>query len=460
MGLAAAAAVLASLAAAPAAQATSAFGMNVGTVMSSPDLASRRDALLSKLAATGTTSVRTDAFWGWNEPGAPRVVTTTTGGVLGIGQKTTKTTVHDFEWGTTDALMDQFAAHGLRWEPVLTYTPTWAQTILGDTHSRPRNIADFAHWAGAFAARYGSRGTRRGTYGVHRYEIWNEPNIRTFFKPDPDPAYYSRLYLATARAIRAADPTAVLVTGGLAGYADRGFLRATVAANPVIRGRRTVDEVAIHPYGRSAVGVIDRTRELRRALVGIGLPGRPLAINEVGWRTRHRQRDRGALPETTRAGNLALLTDALSQSDCGVSNIEPYTWATEERDPRAFGQWWGIVHPNGTYRPTATAYVAALHRAAVTRRYPLPVCSRRSTARPLRLGLKVIGHKPGCRLYLTSYAGYPVNGITVTGRAAHHQRVTGATNTAGRVRLCARRRGAFRVRAVAENWARSSWLRR
>ncbi len=219
---------------------------------------------------------------------------------------------------------------------------------------------------------------------------------------------------------------------------------------------KIVSEVALHPYGRSAVSIVDHTRSLRKALTGIGLPGRPIALNEIGWRALDKRKDKNALPDRTRAGNLALLTDALSQSDCRVSTIDAYTWATDEHNTKDPHDWWGMVHPNGTFRPPATAYVAALRRGRKIRAVPLPACSGKATSQPLVLKLRTVGRSARCRRYSVAYAGYPVNGVTVAGTAARRRRVAGTTDSAGRAKLCTKRKGAFRVRATAENWARSA----
>jgi hypothetical protein len=46
----------------------------------------------------------------------------------------------------------------LRWQPVLGYSAKWASQIPGDEHAPPASTADYAAFAGAFAARYGEGG--------------------------------------------------------------------------------------------------------------------------------------------------------------------------------------------------------------------------------------------------------------------------------------------------------------
>ncbi len=73
----------------------------------------------------------------------------------------------------------------------------------------PESIAAFAQWAAAAVKHF---------HGHHIvWEIWNEPN-GFFWKPKPDAEQYTTLALATAEAIRKADPDATLVGPALSGF--------------------------------------------------------------------------------------------------------------------------------------------------------------------------------------------------------------------------------------------------
>lgn len=79
---------------------------------------------------------------------------------------------------------------------------------------------------------------------VRHWEIWNEPNIKTFWRPEkPDPADYVRLVKITVPEIRKRIPQAVIIGGAFAGipmsYID-GCLAAGLADH--------VDKISYHPY--------------------------------------------------------------------------------------------------------------------------------------------------------------------------------------------------------------------
>ena len=108
----------------------------------------------------------------------------------------------------------------------------------------PRPPAAFGVFAGKVAEHF------RGK--VSAYEIWNEPNGAAFFAPAPDPAGYTDLLKAAYPSIKAADPSALVVTGGLGAVVDY----TTIAMDPVkfVSGMYAAgakdffDALAYHPY--------------------------------------------------------------------------------------------------------------------------------------------------------------------------------------------------------------------
>lgn len=63
-----------------------------------------------------------------------------------------------FVWAPFDAIVATLADHGLRWFPILDYSPAWASTD-GTPFGAPSDPAAFAAYAAAFAARYGVGGS-------------------------------------------------------------------------------------------------------------------------------------------------------------------------------------------------------------------------------------------------------------------------------------------------------------
>lgn len=78
---------------------------------------------------------------------------------------------------------------------------------------------------------------------VSAWEIWNEENIDQYWKPGPDPARYVQLLGLASAGVRAADPEAKVVMGGVAGL-DPQYLDDCLG----LGAAEYVDAVAYHPY--------------------------------------------------------------------------------------------------------------------------------------------------------------------------------------------------------------------
>jgi hypothetical protein len=135
---------------------------------------------------------------------------------------------------------------------------------------------------------------------IHAYQIWNEqdtePANARAAVPIPA-ADYGRMLGQTIRAIKAADPGAICITGGHVGGPGRGpqYARATLAAMPAdVRP----DGIASHPYGRgvrghmfSPFGPLDE--EIRN--YGAVMPGKPVWFTE--WGVLDQQGNNGLAPQ-------------------------------------------------------------------------------------------------------------------------------------------------------------------
>lgn len=183
-------ALLAALGSASAQAADAGKGQRLGLSVGIDALRWQEDAALDREFADyrrlGATWLRTDLSWGLVQQAGP----------------------NSFDWSSMDRLVDLAERHGLRLLPVLLWTPPWARTDP-DRGSPPKDPADFARFTRAAAERYRPR-------GIRVWEIWNEPNVSGFWPPEPDAAAYARILIAGAEAIRAVDPGATIVSGGLA----------------------------------------------------------------------------------------------------------------------------------------------------------------------------------------------------------------------------------------------------
>ncbi len=147
------------------------------------------------------------------------------------------------DWSTTDPLVVAARQRGLHVLGLLAYTPTWARPPGTPDKAPPVDPADFADFVEAVIARYGDH--------VRAWEIWNEPNVASFWFPEPDPEAYGEILGVSAEVIRRMDPEALIVTGGLAPALDSSgeLAPATFLARLYAVARSDwFDAVGVHPY--------------------------------------------------------------------------------------------------------------------------------------------------------------------------------------------------------------------
>lgn len=111
------------------------------------------------------------------------------------------------------------------------------------------------------------------------YEIWNEPNYDYFWPPAPDVKSYGLMLAEATQAIRAANPEATIITGGLANENDPpSFLRALSTAGEL----GGLDGIAFHPYRRDGPeNSLYDISQFGAALTGVD--SLPLWITEWGY---------------------------------------------------------------------------------------------------------------------------------------------------------------------------------
>ncbi len=196
------------------------------------------------------------------------------------------------------------------------------------------------------------------------FEIWNEPDNPGFWNPAPDAPRYAELYEAARAAIRAVDPAARVIVGGLT--APQTFLPALLAAAPELR--TGLDGVGLHPYAPQPAGVVARVAAARAALRALGLGSVPLYVTEFGWTTSPPGAHDYA-PASRRPRDIADTLDALAGSGCGVAAAFLYTWVTPGRNRANPQDWFGIHPPGGGRSPDTSAFASGLRRAEA----PAPV---------------------------------------------------------------------------------------
>jgi len=151
----------------------------------------------------------------------------------------------DFAWGATERergrydfaayerLLAALDSHHVRAVLILDYSNRLYDAGLSPHTDEGR--AAFAKWAAAAAVHFKGRGVV--------WEVWNEPNIKQFWKPQPSAEDYAKLAAVTADAVHAAVPGEIVV-GPATSRVDLKFIETSLAAGMLGRW----SGLTVHPY--------------------------------------------------------------------------------------------------------------------------------------------------------------------------------------------------------------------
>lgn len=251
-------------------------------------------------------------------------------------------------WEGLDMRIEAAVDAGLRPLLLIHTLPTWV-TGFGVTGSGAAE--EYGNFAGAVAQRYGR--------DVEAYEVWNEPNIERFW-PDPDPAAYAELLVDAVPKIRAADPTATVIAGGMApasnvpglSYSGYSFLAGLYELDALSQ----VDALAMHPYsyperpsGMSQWNTFRQLASIKALMRSHGDGHKAIWLTEFGAPTA----GEGGVGEREQA---AMVSEALRLSwpDPGLGPLFIYTmydldFGEEDRESH-----FGLMYGPGMPKPAFT----------------------------------------------------------------------------------------------------------
>ncbi len=181
--------------------------------------------------------------------------------------------------------------------------------------------------------------------GVRHYEIWNEPNASTFWRPSPNPEDYAKLLETAYKVCKEADPGATVIGCSTSGT-DLDFIRRVVRAG----GGRFMDAVSFHPYcqplppERRLLTDISKVNKL--------FPDKPIWITEFGYPA---YAGTSGVPEETQA-NYLVRAFLLARTVPAVERVFWYDFQNDGEDPDEAEFNFGLVRKNKTPKPAYNAY--------------------------------------------------------------------------------------------------------
>ena len=216
----------------------------------------------------------------------------------------------DFQWDEPDRLVNNAHSAGLQILMGVIKAPNFYKPAkLAGQPGAPVDLAKFHRLMFLMASRY------RGK--VQAYEMWNEVDLAREWGPltENAPAEYLDLLRLGYRAVKEADPNALVALGALTptgvndpaiAQDDRQYLERLLGINQG-EAANYFDALGVHPFGgphapddtmanpahsRAACGggwanhasfFFDRYKELYQVLLNAGIRGKTVWFTEVGW---------------------------------------------------------------------------------------------------------------------------------------------------------------------------------
>jgi hypothetical protein len=277
------------------------------------------NADLDRMLAAGMHYVRFDVSWRNSEPSK--------GSYLYLDK--------------LDQVIAAVQARGMDLTITVIETPGWANGNAG-MFAPPSNMADYASFLGVLAQRYAARS------GMV-WEIWNEQNDPHFWTTGPDVAQYTAMLRAAYAAVKANDPDATVITGGIL-FNNTAFLDGIYANG----GGDSFDGLAIHPYtinrppsdtSSPYYSYASSVPQFQAVLAAHDQASKPLWVTEFGWST-------AKVTDATRA---TWFSDAvrIARGWSNVRGLAAYTIRQSQ-----FAEY-GLITASGGVTQSWAAYAAA-----------------------------------------------------------------------------------------------------
>ena len=278
-----------------------------------------------------------------------------------------------YRWERFDRVVERLQDRDIAVLGILDGSAAWATSApsLEEPYWQKwptRDLAAFGRYVRAVVERYDGDGfaDALGSPVVRYWEIWNEPNLAFFWRPQPDAEGYVGLLRVSYRVIKLANPSAVVVMGGIAGNGvsyppfalaedERNFLQQIYERG----GKSFFDVVNVHLYpythelGRPELmaRLQEALDEARSVMAANGDEDKPLWVTEIGFSTALFPDDYQAEPDATIASWLRKVYRQLA----GAEALFWYMFEDEGTDENPEGHF-GLVEHDGTLKQSYYAY--------------------------------------------------------------------------------------------------------
>jgi len=245
-----------------------------------------------------------------------------------------------YNFGGHDALTEGCLKRGIRIIYIVDYSNKLYESDMSVRTAEGREA--FAAFAETAAKRYAGQGML--------WEIWNEPNLKQFWRPQPSIEDYCALVEATVPRIRAADPSGIILAPTTSGipfdWLEECFKKGLL---------EWIDALSVHPYRSHPPEDVLKDYAQLRELMGKYLPeGKEMPVISGEWGYSQINWDKSNLPEEQQGQYLVRMF--LINLMEGVPISIWYDWKDDGTDPDEREHHFGTMTHDLNTKP---AYLAA-----------------------------------------------------------------------------------------------------
>jgi beta-xylosidase len=252
-----------------------------------------------------------------------------------------------------DNLMARLAENGMKAIFVTADTPYWASADPNKANGlwaqkyKPSNFSDLADYYAFLANRYEST-------GPHAFEIWNEQNEHYFWPSGVNATNYVAMLQSCYAAIKAVDPQAIVLNGGLTDNGGAGVNGAINYMNAMYNAgaKNYFDAWSQHTYPRTPQyeAIIS---QVRNVMVARGDSAKKIWMTEWGWVTYTNTADASAVSYQRQAH---YLTNMLTRM-ASYPYVEVGVWYTSRSyNENEHEGSFGLALPDFTKKPSFFAF--------------------------------------------------------------------------------------------------------
>jgi hypothetical protein len=258
-----------------------------------------------------------------------------------------------YDWSQLDYIVNDALAKGIHVIALLDQwgVPSWEPYYQGP--QAPDTVAGYSAFANAVARHYKGR--------IQLYELGNEENTSIFWPPSPDVSAYTRLLIGGYNNIKAVDPSAKVISGGLAPNQGSNSNPLLFLQQMYAHGAKGhFDYLGVHPYSQNSPDVVsqstsamtfDIVARLKSLMEQEGDQHKQIMITEIGWPSY----SEGVSPASQSAYISRVYTKIMHENYQYVALACIYDFVNDGTDATNAQDNFGVLNQNDTPKPAYTA---------------------------------------------------------------------------------------------------------